>query len=326
MALDIVIRSEDEAWSWLKRALNHDPELDGPINIKFDGWPSLDITFKGQDFDSSVPTRIMPPLLDAQKEIHRLFCQLRYGEQNLRKLKNDERERLELVVKVGRGSSKYVTNLQDALTEVGRSAIAKMSSRDILIAIVSVALIWGSTIAWKEWLSTEAQKKSIESRVEMSKLEKEKLELLAGAYKSNPAIKELSEGVDEFRNDSLHQLKPSDTFELPKSTVEVDGSYAAAITHKPREESVEIRLDGEFIIQSVVSGQTKGFRIKVRRISDGKIVTVAIPDGTLTPSEINILKNSEWAKKPVMMEINARMLRNQITTATLVSASDIPKE
>src|SRR6185312_2546185 len=105
MALNIVVRSEGDAWKWLKRALANSIPTDSPVNLRFDGWPSLDLRFKGHDFDSSIPTRIMPPLLEAQKEIHRLYSQLRYGEQNLRRLTSEERERLELVVKVEKGSS-----------------------------------------------------------------------------------------------------------------------------------------------------------------------------------------------------------------------------
>lgn len=325
MALDIVIRNEDDAWAWLKRALDEGPELDAPINLKFEGWPTLDLHFTGHDFNSSVPTRIMPPLLDAQKEIHRLFCQLHYGQQNLRKLTNDDRDRLELIVRVGNGSSNYLTNLGDTLTEVARSAVANMESKHILYSVLAASLIWGSNVAWKNWLDSQAAEKEIDSRVQMSQLEKEKLRLLASAYEKEPFVKELSDGVDEFRNDSLHKLKPSDSFTLPGSNVEIDGKYASEITHKPREQSIEMRIDGEFVIQSVVSGETSGFRIKVKRVIDGKLVNVAIPEGTLSPEQLNILKNNEWAKKPIVMEINAKVLREEITSATLVSASNIQR-
>jgi hypothetical protein len=76
---------------------------------------------------------------------------------------------------------------------------------------------------------------------------------------------------------------------------------------------------------SVVSGDTRGFKIKVRRNIDDKVINVSIPEDTLTRDQIEILKNSEWAKKPVAMEINARVLRGDITSATLISAAAISR-
>jgi len=306
--------------------MTDDSSLDEILNIKFDGWPTLDLHYTGHDFDASVPTRIMHPLLDAQKEIYRLYCQMTYGEQNLRKLKLKDRERLELNVKVEAGSSKYLTNLSDTLNEAIKDAAASMESKHILIAVLSASLIWGSNVAWKEWLDNQAKSKDIESRVQMSQLEKEKLQLIADSYKKEPFIKEISKGVDDFRNHSLHQLKAADSFTVPDSTVEVDGKYATEITTAPRVKSIEIRIDGEFIIQSVSSGETDGFKLKVKRVIDEKIINVTIPADAITAEQKTILKNNEWAKKPVVMQINAKELRGQITTATLVSVSDIAKD
>lgn len=326
MALDIVIRNENDAWRYLKRALEGDPELEGPIDLKFVGWPTLDLHFKGHDFDQSVPTRIMPPLLGAQKEVQRLYCQVRYGQQNLQKLTNDDRDRLELVVKVDKGSSQYLTNLDDVLTETARAAIAGMDSIHILIALISGALIWGSNVAWKRWLDSQAQDKDVASRVRMSQLEHDKLKLLTDALNRSAVAKDHADGVDQFRNNSLNKLKPADSFTLPGTRDVIDGEYAAEITHKQREQSTEIRIDGEFIIQAVSSGEIRGFRVKVKRVLDGKIINVTIPDGAITEAQKEILKNNEWAKRPVVMEINAKELRGEIASATLVSTSDIHRQ
>ena len=325
MTLNVTIRNEADAWRWLKRAVDGDDALNAPLDLKFVGWPTLDLRYKGRDFDSSVPTRIMPSLLEAQQEIHRVYCQARYGQQALRKLTSGDRERLELVVRVKRGSSSLETNLDQVLTETARAAIASMDSVHILMAVVGVALIWGSNIAWKNWLDTRAKEKDVDSRVQLSRLEKEKLQVLSDAYRKAPEIKALSQGVDDFRNDSLHKLKPADSFSIPDSNIDIDGSYAAEITHRPREESIELRLDGQFTIQSVDSGAVAGFRIKVRRLEDGAIISVRIPEGTLTAEQREVLKNNEWAKTPVLMQINARELRGEITSATLVSVQHIPR-
>lgn len=100
MAVDIVIKTERDAWDWLETISAEDFAFEEPVDISFDGWPVIDLHYKGSDFNSSIPTRVMPPLLGAQKEIYRLYCQLTYGEDNLRKLSPADRERLELVFNV----------------------------------------------------------------------------------------------------------------------------------------------------------------------------------------------------------------------------------
>lgn len=53
-----------------------------------------------------------------------------------------------------------------------------MESKHIMISVISAALFWGSTVAWKEWLTSQEKKAEIQSRVQMSRLEKEKLAIL----------------------------------------------------------------------------------------------------------------------------------------------------
>jgi len=325
MALDIEIRTEQDAWSWLKRALDGDIREDEAVNLRFVGWPTLDLGFQGKDFHSSVPTRLMPAMLEAQKEVHRLYSQVRYGEQNLRRLTAEDRDRLELVVNVEDGSSIFNVDLDGALTEAFRSAVAKMKPVHLVTIMLGCALAWGSTVAWKDWLQNQAEMKEIDARVQMSQLEKEKLQVLNEARHQIPEVKELTDGVDEFRNDSLHKLKPSDTFVIPGSDVVVDGDYAAKITHTPREQSTEIRVDGEFTILAVVSGDTDGYKLKVRRNLDARVLNVSIPEDSLTRDQLEILKHHEWGKKPVLLEIDARILRGQITAAVLMSVAEIKK-
>ena len=329
LSKNIIINNEDDAWFWLKKALNDDLEIDQPIRLKFDGWPSIDQHFRGHDFDSSIPTRIMPSMLQAQKEINRIYSQIHYNEKTLRKLTVEDRERLELTVRVKEGSSKYDTNLADTFSELANSAIKNMESKHILTVLISAALIWGSCVSWKAWMTSqqETHAKEIDSKhaITMSSLEKDKMALLAKAQEVYPSIREFTNNANRVRNDSLHQLKPSDSFTTQGLGIDISGDYAAQITEKPRAQSTEHRIDGEFIIQSVISGETKGFKLKVKRVIDGKMITVSIPDGTLSYDQSLVLRNNEWAKKPILMEINAKILRDEVSSATLVSVKNIPE-
>lgn len=318
----ITITNEEEAWEWFRKAIEK-VDIDEHTEIEFKGWPNLEITISGRDFRGTMPTRIMPAIMDLQKEIHRVYCLLKYGEDNTRKLTLEDRERIELVVAIEKGSSLFNVELGKQLNEAFISAISRMESRHLAITVIGVALTIAAPVAWKDYLDSQAKQNEIESRVTMSQLEKEKLSLFASGAKEAPEIAIAQRGADEFRNHSLHRLKENDVLSIQGTDIEVDGAHAADITHKPREQSIEVRIDGEFLIQSVDSGNVTGYRIKAKRIIDGTVITVTLPDTLISHDQKEILKNAEWAKEPVLMEINAKELRGKITSATLVSVQKI---
>ena len=96
---DIVIRNEDDAVAVLEQLVSG-LALGPGVRLVLDGWPVFVIKIEGKDFHGTVPTRIMPSLLTLQAEIHRLYCVLRYGQDNLRKLTQEDRDRLEIVVRL----------------------------------------------------------------------------------------------------------------------------------------------------------------------------------------------------------------------------------
>lgn len=323
--MDIVIQKEEDAWEWLKKAVDGElPHTEEPIHLKFEGWPSLDLKFKGKDFDSSVPSRLMPSLLEAQKEIYRLYATGRYGEENLRKLTSEEKEQLELVVRVEEGSSIFETNLEDVLTKAFEGAVGKMDSQHLLVLFLGAALTWGSVIAWKVWLRSKEKRAELESRVSISQSEERKLSIMADALNKNTELQRVSAGADEFRNQSLSKLKPADKFEVPQSNVVIDGERAAVVTATPREQSSETRLSGLYLILSVDSGGMRGYRVKVKSLETEEEFSVAIPDQVFSRDQLEILKDGEWDKEPVQMSIKGRTLRGQISSATLISASRVP--
>lgn len=92
----VVIRSEEDALAHLRKILDHNDQQDEAL-LKLEGWPVVSIKIQGEDFYGTVPTRIMPPLLELQNEVNRLFCVIKYGEDNLRKLTQADKKKTELI-------------------------------------------------------------------------------------------------------------------------------------------------------------------------------------------------------------------------------------
>lgn len=311
-----IIKTEDDAFFALKQALND--EIDDTVNIIFEGWPVFKITLEGEDFNATMPTRIMPPILDLQKEIHRIYCRAKYNDDSTRRLTDDERKQLELIVEVKAGSSEYITRLGGALNEIIRSS--NMTGKQVVILLVAIAALITSDYAWKDWLQNKEKESQLETSVSLSKEETHRLEIVTKAIQSNPEIAKTRQAIDELRSDLAKKLQPEDRLKVNSQSI-VNGSRAAQITAPPRQLSEDIRMDGEFFINEVKFPKKFGeeYRFNVTRIVDNKTLMVNVSPSKLTDKQLAILKNSGFSVKRTLMEINAKESRGHISHANLVS-------
>jgi len=139
----IIIRSSDDAWQLLQE-IEAGREFSPDLDLRFEGWPVFEMRVQGRDWDSTVPTRVMTPLLEVQKDLYRTLMLIRYGKASLRRLTDEDRELLELVIRVGKGSSDYKAPLHASLNELVKQAIGKMESKHIVQTLVCVALVYGA--------------------------------------------------------------------------------------------------------------------------------------------------------------------------------------
>lgn len=193
----IEIKSEEDAWRSLQMALaNEIGEFD---LIEFSGWPVFKLTIEGKDFNGTIPTRIMPPILELQREIHRIYCKAKYNTENTKLLKPDERDFLELIVQIKPGSTKFVTELFKALNEIIKNS--HMTGAQATILLVSIAAMLTASIGWKDWLANRERAHGQEVTVQMSKQETERLKLVTEALSRIPELRETSSQLMSSRVD-----------------------------------------------------------------------------------------------------------------------------
>ncbi len=322
----IKITSEEEAFDLLSKLIEGF-QLEGSFEVEFESWPRFVIRIKGSDFDGTIPTRIMPALLELQKEIHRIYCKINYGEENARRLTKQSRNELELLVRVDKGSSVFETLLNEPIVRILQGAITKMTPEQITATLIVFGLSITSVFFWKMWLNYQLKEKELDYTLELSRLEKDKMELISKAAQKFPETRTASEGMDNVRNELLARMKPTDNLEIDTGTeeapyptpVQINGEQASQIIHKPREKSVERLIDGEFFLRSTDFTKAEGVRAEVQRLSDGYTFRADIPLGVLKHDQIEALKNNSWNKKSVLMSILVKELYNSYTSAKVVS-------
>lgn len=327
---ELIIRSEEDAWAVLEAAVSSGAPLDA-ARLRFEGWPVWSLDAKGHDWDSTVPTRIMPPLLDVQKDINRAFAGVRYGDTNLRRLRDDERDELEVVVKVEKGSSLFTADLSDQLIKITEAAIGRMNGVEALIAVLGIGLMITSPVMYKAWLShrikekelqsrAELDNKNIEARVLQSQEETRRMEIMRDAMTRQPALRNIEEDAQITANRFLKATRPGDRFET--KGVSVTAEEAHEIAQPERENSKVLDIQGDFAIIGNRTDKGDGFRITVLRQSD-HLQFVADVLGDLPPDAKQAIQDAEWSKSLVTLSIEAEMLRDKISRATVVSAKPL---
>jgi len=320
----ITIRSAEDAWSLFQAAMNKE-SLPKNLELIFDGWPQFDMKVNGNDWHGTVPTRVMGPLLDVQKDLHRAYTNVCYGTSNLRKLRDEERDLLEIVVKVDKGSSDYRAHLSQQLNELAKKAVDKMESRDVVITVIGIALVVGGVEVNKSWVAQRQKEIQAEVTVSLSQEETSRLKLFSEAMQQKPVLKEARLNFESSQNKILKTVKAGD--HINTKGVELRGDQAIEVAQEERAKSVDANVTGIFRVLANDASKGAGFRIKVARLSDGLTFIADVPI-ELDVEQRNLIQRAEWSKGAVLVNlaISASVLREKISNAVVFSAEEAKEE
>ena len=288
------------------------------VPIRFVDWPTFEITIQGEGFDGGVPTRIMPAFIALQRAIDRAYARSVHGRE--RALTPAQRRRVELIVRLEPGSTTFLSEMAPALNNALVAAARTMSGTESLIAILGVAAIAGGVYYLKQRLNHLARMREIDHRTRMDEEETERLRIVTRLAEENAHVAAHLADAAAAQDELLRRLDETDRL-LVRGEPIVGGDVGRRLIRKPRPERVQDRLDADFMILSVESGQVRsGFRVRVRDIGTGDELMVSIPEGTLPAEQIADLQSGEWGKAPLHMRINIVRAGSRIVEATLVSA------
>lgn len=138
----VIINSPADALAEIKKLLKS-KDTKGHYDVDIGKLPPLEIYLKGDKFDNSITTSVMHGLIKLQDAVYRSYALLKYGHTNLTRLKDYEKQALELKVVVKSGSSELEVDTQN-LAEKFIELMGKMESKHILIAVcVTIVALFG---------------------------------------------------------------------------------------------------------------------------------------------------------------------------------------
>ena len=329
MAGKLVIRSEDDVIELLT-SLDTRKEPISLDELKFDRWPVLDIKLTGPKFEQSLTPTVMKALLDYQRAIYQAYALAQYNTPSTRRLTDEERESLEIRVRVQDGSSEIEVDLTEILIQLGLKLVDKMEPTHLIATILGLSLIFGARSAWGKYLESrketrlaevqsEERVNFLESQKFLSEQESQRTQILGSVIKENTRLLTAQDIAHDAKTSIVKACGEAD--EATVQGIEVSGQAAAELTRNARRKSDEVRLDGEYTITRVDASQPDKFVVTVVGSDSGDQFSADVQEIDLTASTKKLLRTAEWDRKPVFLEINARVIDGDVRKATIVAAS-----
>jgi hypothetical protein len=329
----LFIRSEEDAYDFLERSQSESQFTF--TRVEFQGWPTLELSVKGDKFNQSITPSVMKGLLEFQKSIYKSFAIAKYGSSSKR-LTELEREQLEIKVSVNKGSSVFGINF----TEIANHAVDQLTgilppSEIAVVVVMIAAMAFGRSaygiyledrrISRKDEVSAEYQKAVLDAltfKLPQQEKRANVIEKLAEASDLNKQIYHSSQEAQHAIVKSIGagtQGRIGDTISISKEASEI-------LSANPRRKSTNVRLDGKYRIVRIDWSGVGVFRVRIESSENGMQLDADVEDESLDGKHKEAIKAAEWSRKPVELQINARSFgENDYRDVVIVSAQPIEK-
>lgn len=307
-----VIRNEEDAWKALEKLISKEDVGD----IVFDGWPVFNLTVKGDEWDGTIPTRLLQPLIEFQRNVNRIYSYSINETDNIRILSEQEREELELTVKVEHGSSSFEIMLANKLTKIVETGVDHMTGSETLIFLIVATLAISGVFLLKAWLSHKEKIKLSNNMLESSKEETRRIEIISQiTHDRDDVFEKIIDSILENERDIVKSIKDADSAKL--NGLEFDRH---SIERLSRYKTSKYRTDheeGEFIVTENKTRYSGEHRLKLKKLTDDTTI-IAILQKDFDKDKKDIIIKSEWERKPVFMRLEITYKNDIFQSAKII--------
>lgn len=324
MANKIAIKNESDAFAAIEQYLK-DGKFSGNVELK--GWPKLQVRLVGDKFESSITPTVMKSFIELQNLIYKSYAIAQYDTDDTRRLSKEERDELEIEVKVEEGSSIFEVDFQEVLVKFAEKAAETMSPELIAITVLGLGVLWAGKTSFSTYLNyrkdvrlaevkSEEQREMLSTIKENSKEETARVELLTRLLVKQPALEQISRRTYDARTEMLKGFSSAD--EATVSGVTVSQEVAQELVVSARRKASEKRLDGYYRVVRVDSSNPDEFKVKVRKNRSTTEFEAVVEDSNLDSDMKEVLQYAEWERTTVYLNINAKILDDSIKNAIIV--------
>ena len=310
----LVIRSEDDAIALLVRA--HEGKVEPFSTLMFDGWPTLNLHLTGEKFHQSITPSVMKGLLEFQRQIYHAYALAKYDDAT-RRLNSSERSDFEIRVDVKDGSSDLGINFTEIAIKLVEQLGSKMTPGNIVFTVISIAIMFFGNSAFANYLNNrkEIKLREIDSATERARLEStqfisqeetNRMKVIQSMALQHPLVQKISNIAQDAQGEIVRTMRVAETAEVGGIAVEPED--AEMLTRNTRRLPTIERLDGIYQIKKIDWTNPTHVKVRVENITTRVVLDADVQDETLDGRHKKLLKDAEWGRGNVQLEINAKRI------------------
>lgn len=286
--------------------------------LELSGWPKIEIKLTGPHYDGTITAATAKALVELQRAVDLAYLRLVRPEG--KRLTDAEKEKTAVTATVERGSSLVTVDMDAVLTQLAADLVNKMSPTDISVVVLGLGLIAGATVVAKQYVKSRAEKAGkaaeLATQVSLSEQETKRLEIVTSAMSRQPVLAAAREDFDDARDAILRSAADAQTVNL--DGVQLTGEQARRLPREPRATAEMVQLNGVYLIAAVSWPADGEAVLELRSVDTGLAFRASLNTRSLLQTDKSLLAAAEWNRTPLYLSINARMLRGEVSAATIV--------
>ncbi len=298
-------------------AMETPSQTEGAILV-FDNWPKVEIRLTGTHYEGTITANAAQMLIEYQKAFEHAFLEL--AKPNASRLTNAEKKDLAITAEVKKGSTLLTLDLNAALTQLSTQLVGKMTPNDILIALLGLGTIAGSAFVAKAFFQARATRLTrnaeLDAQIKMSQEETKRLDVVTKAMAVQPKLAHVKDDFDNARDAVLRNASDANTLSLDGVTM--SAVQAVQMARQPRESSKEAQLNGVYYITGVSWPDDVTANLDLRALDSSREFKATLNTESLLPKDRSLIAQAEWDRTPLYLSINAKLLRDNVASATIV--------
>lgn len=331
-----IINNMDDALDLLNQALND--ELDH-YEIRIADLDKFAMHLTGEKFHQTITPSLMKGFIDLQNAIYRSYAQIKYNDPTLLRLTKQEKDQLELEVKVIDGSSGFEFNVQELFEKLIELLADKMTSKHILILVLTTILTFGGYSMYNNYLETQkeirlaeiALEKDISTKQEKlgtialltEKKEDETNRALARAAEFSPQVNNIKEEANNASHSLIKSAQAAESIDFDNGKIKLTGEAAKELTKTSPNKWSNVRIDGIYHVINVDSSHSSKKKIRIRDVESQQEILAVLENDTLDQKNLNLIQDAEWSYSPVYLTIRAKELNGVFKEAEILKANKI---
>jgi len=256
-------------------------------------------------------------------------------------LTKQEKDELELEVKVIDGSSGFEFNVQELFEKLIELLAEKMTSKHIFILVLSTILLYGGYETYNGYLENQkeirlaeiALEKDVSTKQERlatiallsDRSESETKDVLARAANFAPQVNNIKEEANNASHSLIKSAQAAENIDFDNGNIKLTGEAAKELTKTSPNKWTDVRIDGIYHVINVDSSHSAKRKIRIRNIETQQEVLAVLENDTLDQKNLNVIQEAEWGYNPVYLKVRAKQLNGVYKEAEIKEASELKK-